>query len=94
MTDKELRRLKRSELLELMFYLREELDKLKEENESLKSRLDDLTKSSMETKSNLSDEFAALITNAVKDAAGSFFSETHHNNNSDSSSQVSLGTEK
>jgi hypothetical protein len=40
MTDRELRGLKRSELLELMFSLRKELDKANEENESLKKQLE------------------------------------------------------
>ncbi len=40
MTDKELRRLKKSELLELMLYLRQELDKVRLENEELRSRLE------------------------------------------------------
>lgn len=40
MTDKELHKLKRSELLELLFCLREELDTLREENENLKQRLE------------------------------------------------------
>lgn len=94
MTDKELRRLKRSELLELMFYLREELDKLKEENESLKSRLDDLTKVSMESKSNSSDELIAAVTEAVKNVAESFFNVSHKNVDSDSSDETSQETER
>ncbi|MCM1133332.1 MAG: hypothetical protein NC340_07645 [Ruminococcus flavefaciens] len=94
MTDKELRRLKRSELLELMFYLREELDKLKEENESLKSRLDDLARTSIEVKSNQSDEFIAVVKNAVKEAVESSLSNYHKNNNSDSSADTSSETEQ
>lgn len=94
MTDKELRRLKRSELLELMFYLREELDKLKEENENLKERLDSLTKSSMETKPELPDDLISAIADAVRSTAGDFFSKSHHNNNSDSSKEVSEETEQ
>lgn len=39
MTDKELRKLKRSELLELMYYMKKELDEVKEENEALRSQL-------------------------------------------------------
>lgn len=42
MTDKELRRLKRSELLEILFYMRTELDALKTENAALKARVDAL----------------------------------------------------
>ncbi|MDE6833704.1 MAG: hypothetical protein K2J39_05595 [Ruminococcus sp.] len=40
MTDKELHKLKRSELLDLLYYIRKELDKLQEENESLKKQLE------------------------------------------------------
>ncbi|MDD7556181.1 hypothetical protein [Ruminococcus sp.] len=40
MTDKELHKLKRSELLELLLCLREELDKLRAENDNLKQRLE------------------------------------------------------
>lgn len=80
MTDKELRKLKRSELLELMFYLREELDKLKEENENLKVRIDDLSKAAIESKNNLSDEFIKIISDAVKNAAENYFSEKNQQN--------------
>lgn len=93
MTDKELRRLKRSELLELMFYLREELDKLKEENESLKSRIDDLSKAAMESQNNLSDEFVKTISDAVKKAAETYFSEKHQQK-SENSEDVSAETEQ
>lgn len=41
MTDKELHRLKRSELLEILVEMSEENDRLKEENESLKNQLYD-----------------------------------------------------
>jgi hypothetical protein len=40
-TDKELNKLKRSELLELLFAFREEIDRLREENELLRKRADD-----------------------------------------------------
>ncbi len=36
MTDKELHKLKRPELLDLLFYMRKEIDRLQEENEQLK----------------------------------------------------------
>lgn len=80
MTDKELRKLKRSELLELMFYLREELDKLKEENESLKIRIDDLSKVAIEAKNNLSDELIKIISDAVKNSAENYFGEKNQQN--------------
>lgn len=40
MTDKELHKLKRTELLELLLYLRKELDAVKQENEQLQKKLD------------------------------------------------------
>lgn len=40
MTDKELKRLKKSELLELLLYFRKEIDSLKSENERLKKELE------------------------------------------------------
>ena len=39
MTDKELRKLKRSELLEILFHLQKEVETLRAENESLHRRL-------------------------------------------------------
>lgn len=44
MTDKELKKLKKDELLELLFYMRREIDTLKQENQQLKSTLDDYKK--------------------------------------------------
>ena len=41
MTDKELSKLKRTELLELMLYMREEIDNLQKENEELKKQISD-----------------------------------------------------
>lgn len=40
MTDKELRKLKRLELLDLLFYMRKEIDELQEENERLKKQIE------------------------------------------------------
>lgn len=40
MTDKELRKLKRIELLDLLFYMRKEMDELQEENERLKKQVE------------------------------------------------------
>ena len=42
MTDKELRKLNRAELIEILYYLSRENDELKEENDQLKARLDAL----------------------------------------------------
>lgn len=40
MTDKELRALKRADLIEILYYLRSENDALRAENEKLKEKLD------------------------------------------------------
>lgn len=40
MTDKQLRKAKKSELIEMLYYMRKELDRLSEENEGLRTRLD------------------------------------------------------
>ena len=42
MTDKQLRRSKKSELIEMLYYMRKELDRLSEENKELRTRLDKL----------------------------------------------------
>ncbi|WP_173369404.1 hypothetical protein [Ruminococcus flavefaciens] len=42
MTDRQLKKLKRSELIELLYYARKEIDRLSQENEQLRSRLDKL----------------------------------------------------
>lgn len=53
MTDKELRKLKKTELLELMLYLRQELDKVKLENEELRAQLDSCVARKAETETKL-----------------------------------------
>ena len=40
MTDKQLHKAKKSELIEMLYYMRKELDRLSEENEGLRTRLD------------------------------------------------------
>lgn len=44
MTDKELKSLKRNELLELLVYVRNQVDELKAENQSLKNDLEQTKK--------------------------------------------------
>lgn len=56
MTDKELRKLKRAELLEILFYLRKEFDELKAENAALTARIDELTKTSHRAELTFSEE--------------------------------------
>ena len=62
MTEKELRKLKRSELLEIMYYLQKELDTVKSENESLKQRLE-------KAEGGITPENLEKIVAAVKSAA-------------------------
>lgn len=47
MTDKELKKLKKSELLELLLYMRKEIDSLKVENQSLEERIEEIKQGSM-----------------------------------------------
>ncbi len=63
MTDKELRKLKRPELLEIMYYLQKEVEELREENESLKNKLEN-------ARCEISSENLEKIVNAVKEAVG------------------------
>lgn len=61
MTDKELRKLKRPELLEMLFYLQKELEKVNAENVSLRQQI---LNSSFEK--NISDADIEKIAAAVK----------------------------
>lgn len=65
MTDKELRKLKRTELLEILFYLQKEVDSLKQENSELKLRLDN--------SGELSEEFMQKLEMTVRNAVGDYF---------------------
>lgn len=57
MTDKELRKLKRADLLEILYYLQKEIDELKEENAMLKEKVAGF---------NISDSDLQRIAEAVK----------------------------
>jgi hypothetical protein len=59
MTDRELKRLKRDQLLEILVYMRKEIDRLNAENETLKLQLEERSKVS------LSKEDVASIMEAV-----------------------------
>lgn len=73
MTDKELRKLKRSELLEIMYYLQKEFETLQEENESLKQQLE-------KAEGGISSENLEKIINAVKTTAEECFRGQSKNN--------------
>lgn len=64
MTDKELRKLKKPELLEILFYLQKEVEMLKAENDRLSQRLDNATKIG------LTDDDIDRITTAFKTTMG------------------------
>lgn len=69
MTDKELRKLKRSELLELMFHLQKELDTLKLENDTLKKQMAVFTETALRAKASLSETALQDIVQAVQQVA-------------------------
>jgi arsenate reductase-like glutaredoxin family protein len=60
MTDKQLKKLKKDELLEILIYMRQEIDNLTQENESLKRQLEE------RSKVNFSQEDVSNIMEAVK----------------------------
>ena len=64
MNDKELRRLKRAELLEILFYLQKENDNLKQQNQELQQRIENITLN----KQSLSDDDFKRIAQIVRDA--------------------------
>lgn len=59
MTDKELRKLRRSELIEILYYMRREIDELSEQNRKLESRIDRLIGKAALVKDEPDDETAA-----------------------------------
>ncbi len=56
MTDKELRKLKRPELIEILLYMRQEIDELRSENENLRERLDKLVGEAIREKQQSSEK--------------------------------------
>lgn len=62
MTDKEIRKLKRADLLEILYYLQKEIEELNKENESLRTQLEN-------AKVSLSENELKRIIKAVKSAA-------------------------
>ncbi len=71
MTDKELRKLKRAELLEILFYLQKEMEHLKEENENLRKQVEGLQLSlSEEELKKLSETVKAAVQEAMQTEAG------------------------
>ncbi len=63
MTDKEVRRLKRADLLEILFYLQKETDALRQENDNLRQQL-----ASLSTTHRMADEDLEQVLGAVRKA--------------------------
>lgn len=81
MTDKEFRKLKRAELLEIIFYLQKEAEDLRRENETLKQSVDELTKTALQSKITLSEESLQQITQAVQTVAEQYVAHNGHQSN-------------
>ena len=65
MADKELKKLKRADLLEILYYLQKEVEELTKENESLKAQLENSKSSFFE---NDLDRIVKAVESAVRDA--------------------------
>lgn len=70
MTDKEVRRLKRAELIEILFYLQKEIEELKQNNESLRRQLESLAATRTISDEDI-ERIAAAIKDVCRDAADS-----------------------
>ncbi len=77
MTDKEIRKLKRADLLEILYYLQKEIEELTKENESLKAQLEN-------SKVSFSENELKRIIKAVKSATRDAVRETAQNNKNES----------
>lgn len=67
MTNKEVRKLKKPDLLEILYYLQQENEELKQENEKLRSQIDSFTSGMSFPESEL-QKIKDAVTLAVKDA--------------------------
>lgn len=67
MTDKELRQLKRSDLIEILYYMRQEIDELREENAKLEARVDVLIGEAVGKRKELSDNSKEVISKESTD---------------------------
>lgn len=76
MTEKEIKKLKRADLLEILYYLQKEIEELTKENESLKKIIENQQLS-------LSENEMKRITKAVKSAARDAVREMMQKNGSD-----------
>lgn len=76
MTEKEIKKLKRADLLEILYYLQKEIEELTKENESLKKIMENQQLS-------LSEDELKRITKAVKSATRDAVREMMQKNDSD-----------
>lgn len=68
MTDKELRKLKRSDLLEILFYLQKEMETLRQDNENLRKQLESVSSANAANNhTTLSETDLAQIITAVRE---------------------------
>ena len=78
MTEKQLKRLKRTELLEILFFMRKEIETLQQENAELKEKLD---KYSSGGNMILSDANMEMLTKAVESAVAKHLGGSVKRNN-------------
>jgi hypothetical protein len=76
MTDKEIRKLKRADLLEILYYLQKEIEELNKENDSLRAQLEN-------AKVSFSENELKRIIKAVKSAARDGAREAAQSNSTD-----------
>lgn len=67
MTDKELKKLKRVELIEIMLYLKKELDDLKQENQQLKNKINELNQKQCGLSENNVQAIQNIIQKSIED---------------------------
>lgn len=77
MTDKELQKLRRSELIEILFYMRKEIDELKAENERLVQRIDGMTNSAELSENSVNRLLQGFRSIAEEYRSGNSLTESH-----------------
>lgn len=81
MTDKELKKLKRADLLEILYYLQKEVEELTKENESLKAQLENSKSSFFENDlDRIVKAVESAVRGAVKETAQNQSNETSNDN--------------
>lgn len=81
MTDKELKKLKRADLLEILYYLQKEVEELTKENESLKAQLENSKSSFFENDlDRIVKALESAARNAVREMVQNHSNETNNDN--------------